>query len=193
MSNLEFSLPEVDFLRAQEGVKRYASGVEFLHDPVITQTYHKIDVYNEPEELVYAASNLIIEGLKQAIRFSNPPEKRNSLKEMEGNFLYALSNLAVVRETAYGSRSDLMRHFPALALYRPFPVLYESIYKRVCHGNAGTAKLPLRVLTDSVAVSPLVREQIRHPDENWEGLRKHADELRFEPAELSFDSHFFEQ
>jgi hypothetical protein len=151
-----------DYELAIKGGMKYVAGVGILHDPEDAYKFHHLHPDSEAgaQHIVDRAKRLIHAGIGQVIRYSNHPQIRSSLHQMERAYEAALPNMMQTHIRLY-AEGRAERFFPLIAALAPLPVLDDGIYKRFCHGNFDSIKLPLAQMMDDVSIDERLEDYTR--------------------------------
>lgn len=146
----EFNPTEQEQLRGREGYTRYLIGAVILHNPSHLQELHgrELDPEKDKRIIVLYAESLMLGGLKNVIRFANPPDVRGALANMEGRYLEAFPNMQATVDSTFEHDNERVNKLNSgLSILRPAPMLDETIYGYICHSRL--AKLSTLRLLDS--------------------------------------------
>ncbi|CAN5635332.1 hypothetical protein BH23PAT1_BH23PAT1_4740 [soil metagenome] len=122
----------------------YAAGLAIINNPEGTHALHGKPVESaRAGEILLVSEVLILRGLKDIIRYSNPPERRSSMGDMTLCYEEAFPNMNKIRKIVYDDEEyeqrlkDLNFFLPIM---RPLATRDEAVYKAICHGRMSELK-----------------------------------------------------
>lgn len=151
-----------DKFQAELAYIEYAKGVAILNDPSRFEAMLANDFTAETSSVfVFKAEDLMISGLADIIRYSNPANLRAYMLSMENRFDEALPHIQdTVDRTFENHTARLQRVHEALDLDRPMPLADRAVYKFICHSRFN--KLTTKRLLGSFLPHPELVEEIEH-------------------------------
>ncbi len=134
---------------AVAGYRTYAIGVSVLSNPDETFRIHGGDIETKPSGIIDLAKSLMIFGLSNVVRYSNPAissEKlrEKSLESLQEEFYGLVPNMRIAVDVAFEDKkftTRLDQLSPIISIVRPAPMCVEGIYKNICKSRKGKLKV----------------------------------------------------